>query len=157
MNTTSAGPLRTHHGYGTRFHCARPVPFEGRRTPLTVYGYCVCPALSVPLPGDWRDIALRSLDLLTTDRYATLARCFGVMNASHLFRVTGDTEFRTAARARIERILDGVTRTVPTADARDVAAVQRAIMYGIGFVDERFGPALTVAARAYVRTVERLL
>jgi hypothetical protein len=117
----------------------RLMNLAGHVTPLTLYGYAICPSLSLPLPQAWRKVAAEAIDLLARPDCALPTRCFGVMNCAYLSFVTGDTEFQTVARRHVAAELATLTDNLllSVSGARDISLILRALVYGVRLLDDR--------------------
>lgn len=124
------------------------VDLQGRRTPLTVYGLALCNALAVPLPSNWRSIVAETFDLLSTGSYGLVTRCFGILNATYLGRSISDEEYMAAAKAFVGKSLDHLLEMsdLSLLEARDIAAVLRAIVSGFVMFDHRLASVVCSAA-----------
>jgi hypothetical protein len=132
------------------------VDIHGNRTPLTVYAMALCPQLSIPLPKEWRTTAAESAMLIEGGEYGLLTTCFGVMNTAFLYSTTLDDDFRGPAvqfvRAAVDRL--SARDDLAVLNARDLAAIQRAVAYGVRLIDERLSASVVQATRERMRELD---
>ncbi len=133
------------------------VDINGDRSPITVYSFALCPLLSVPLPGAWREIAETALNMLRGKRYDLITRSFGLMNAAYLSTSLQDSEFEKIAEEYARKTLESTLSEskVDSLCPRDIAALQRAVVYGLRLIDERLHVSVSQVAAAAVREMER--
>lgn len=113
------------------------VSLTGERTPLTTFSYALAPRMAIPLPKKWRENAYTIMNLLQTDRYGPITRCFGVMNASYLHSTTLDTSLLDRAREFAQWFLDRLPGEIELRSwsTVDLAALLRAVVYGVAIID----------------------
>jgi hypothetical protein len=133
------------------------VDMAGRRAPITLFAYAVCPALSIPLPANWRQVAAEVFSMFPAGQYGQLTRYFAVMNAWYVYAVTQDVEFGAEARqfaveflSKLPSLGSGEGWT-----ARDLAALQHALTCAARMADPRLVRFIDSAAVAAIGGVER--
>ena len=124
------------------------VDLRGRRTPLTLFSYALCPSLSIPLPVEWRTISAECMKISSSQLSGrVLTRFFGVMNAAYAARSIRDDDFTRRATEFVRRQL----QRLPTAadldqlQAPDIAGLLRSVAYGIDLIDGRLWSSIRVA------------
>lgn len=120
---------------------------QGRLTQRTLYGYALCPMLSLPLPVAWPEVAQAVLDAVAADRSPSLTRCFAMMNCAY-FGSRGPEVFRPSAADWVSRELDLVVALVEDPDPVRSALALRALAYGAELIDPRLGGYARAAGRS---------
>ncbi|HEV2373284.1 MAG TPA: TIR domain-containing protein [Streptosporangiaceae bacterium] len=126
----------------------------GKKTPLTLFSYALCPGLDAPLPINWRDVGAECLRMSSQLTGRVLTRFFGVMNAAYAAHSTRDEDFTNTAvefaRAQLAS-LPSVSE-LDRLEAVDLAGLLRSIAYGVDLADRRFAPSISAATAAALAT-----
>ena len=120
---------------------------EGRPTQRTLYGYALCPMLSLPLPPNWLEVARTVLENVAADPGPTLTRCFAMMNCAYLGAQSPDPAFPQMASEWVTEELSQVCALVEDPDPVRSALALRAVAYGVELIDTRFGGSARAAGR----------
>jgi len=124
------------------------VDLHGRRTPLTLFSYALCPGLRIPLPIEWRNISAECMNIASSQASGRiLTRFFGVMNAAYAARSIRDDDFTGRATVFVRNQL----QSLPTAtdldrlQAPDIAGLLRSVAYGVDLIDSRLWSSIRLA------------
>jgi hypothetical protein len=114
----------------------------GERSNITLFSYAIAPALRIPLPNNWREIARSCRDNSVLE--GTLRSALGVTNATYSARRISDEDYRKEVRNYAARWLHDRDVSTDTAgmDIPALAAYMRAILYCFDFVEPAAGASL---------------
>src|SRR5215831_8341056 len=123
------------------------VDLHGRRTPLTLFSYALCPGLGIPLPSEWRSIGAECMHISSQLTGRILIRFFGVMNAAYAARSIQDDTF---TRTAIEFVRRQFQSLPPVSDlerlqSHDLAGLLRSVAYGVDLIDRRLSSSIRSA------------
>jgi hypothetical protein len=120
-----------------------------RRTPQTLYAYCVLQGLSAPLPARWRANADELFESTRAAADRRFSQFLQVADAWYLYAFVRDPEFRRTAAVFAQDVLSQISPAeIAAYNVRDLAALLRAIGAAVRLADERLGSIVTAIAVA---------
>lgn len=129
---------------------------QGDTSQRTLYGFALCPALSLPLPAGWQDTVAEALTAAAEPDTSPMNRCFAVMNCAFLYSTTADATFGALARTWAATQLELITApaVLTSTDAVTVSLALRALAYGVELIAPRSSGYVRAAARSAAETIE---
>jgi hypothetical protein len=118
-----------------------------RRTPQTLYAYCVLQGLSVPLPARWREHADELFAATRQVAERRFTQFLQVADAWYLYAFVRDPEFRRTAADFAQDVIGQIgPAEIDSLNVRDLSALLRALAAAVRLVDERLASVVTEAA-----------
>jgi len=126
-----------------------------RRTPQTLYAYSVLPGLAIPLPARWLENAEQLFRATSQASDRRFRQFLQVADAWYLYASVRDLTFRRVASEFAQDVLGQVSPgEIDTLNARDPAALLRAVAAAVLLVDERLSSIVTRAAMHAIPELE---